>query len=45
MCLSGTAPFSALNDVKTRNNIITCNYEFKTNEWEGISSEAKNWIS
>ena len=45
MCMSGAAPFSANSDVKTLNNIMTCNYEYKTNEWEGVSSNAKNWIS
>jgi len=45
MIMSGNAPFSSANEAKTRNNIITCNFEFKPNDWEGISSEAKNWIT
>ena len=44
MCLSGNAPFSNENEVKTQNNIISCNYEFVPKEWEGVSSEAKKWI-
>jgi len=43
--MSGALPFSSSNEVRTHANIVTCNYEFKSNEWEGISSDAKNWIS
>ena len=45
ICMSGALPFSSSNEVRTHANIVTCNYEFKSNEWEGISSDAKNWIS
>lgn len=43
--MSGSSPFSANKDSRIRANIITCNYEFKDQEWEGVSSEAKKWIS
>ena len=38
--LSGVPPFSGKDNLTTQNKIITCNYEFTKENWEGVSKGA-----
>ncbi|KAI4878129.1 hypothetical protein NFI96_011070, partial [Prochilodus magdalenae] len=45
MLLSGLSPFLGDDDNETLNNILSCQWNFEEDEFLGISSEAKDFIS
>ncbi|XP_009082129.1 PREDICTED: myosin light chain kinase family member 4 [Acanthisitta chloris] len=45
MLLSGLSPFLGDDDNETLNNILACNWDFEDEEFQGVSDEAKDFIS
>ncbi|XP_030155008.1 myosin light chain kinase 3 isoform X2 [Lynx canadensis] len=45
MLLSGLSPFLGETDAETMNFIVNCSWEFDTDTFEGLSEEAKDFVS
>ncbi|XP_064017161.1 myosin light chain kinase family member 4 isoform X3 [Pogoniulus pusillus] len=45
MLLSGLSPFLGDNDNETLNNVLSCCWDFEVEEFQGISDQAKDFIS
>ncbi|XP_009567835.1 myosin light chain kinase family member 4 isoform X1 [Cuculus canorus] len=45
MLLSGLSPFLGDDDNETLNNILSCSWDFEDEEFQGVSEEAKDFIS
>ncbi|XP_010184177.1 PREDICTED: myosin light chain kinase family member 4, partial [Mesitornis unicolor] len=45
MLLSGLSPFLGDDDNETLNNILSCNWDFEDEEFQGVSDQAKDFIS
>ncbi|XP_032847861.1 myosin light chain kinase family member 4 isoform X2 [Tyto alba] len=45
MLLSGLSPFLGDDDNETLNNILSCSWDFEDEEFQGVSDQAKDFIS
>ncbi|KFW08241.1 Myosin light chain kinase family member 4, partial [Eurypyga helias] len=45
MLLSGLSPFLGDDDNETLNNILCCSWDFEDEEFQGVSDQAKDFIS
>ncbi|XP_044617146.1 myosin light chain kinase 3 isoform X2 [Equus asinus] len=45
MLLSGLSPFLGETDAETMNFIVNCNWDFDADSFEGLSEEAKDFVS
>ncbi|XP_021242048.1 myosin light chain kinase family member 4 [Numida meleagris] len=45
MLLSGLSPFLGDDDNETLNNILACSWDFEDEEFQGVSEQAKDFIS
>ncbi|XP_063044087.1 myosin light chain kinase 3 [Engraulis encrasicolus] len=45
MLLSGLSPFLGENDAETMNNILHANWDFDSEAFDGVSEEAKDFVS
>lgn len=43
--LSGLSPFLGEDDNETLNNILACSWDFEDEEFQGVSEQAKDFIS
>ena len=43
--LSGLSPFLGETDAETMNFIVNCNWDFDADTFEGLSEEAKDFVS
>lgn len=43
--LSGLSPFLGETDAETMNFIVNCTWDFDTDTFEGLSEEAKDFVS
>lgn len=43
--LSGLSPFLGETDAETMNFIVNCNWDFDADSFEGLSEEAKDFVS